>query len=80
MSVSADKANSGYYLNIKIDEEMISRYNITKDDVLQTISLGVEGTQISTFLDKLERYPITLRYESNQREDITTLENLLIKN
>ncbi|NCB13101.1 MAG: efflux RND transporter permease subunit, partial [Erysipelotrichia bacterium] len=79
LSVSADKANSGYYLNIKIDEEMISRYNITKDDVLQTISLGVEGTQISTFLDKLERYPITLRYESNQREDITTLENLLIK-
>ncbi|MFY9089250.1 efflux RND transporter permease subunit [Arcobacter aquimarinus] len=79
LSVSADKANSGYYLNIKIDEEMISRYNITKDDVLQTISLGVEGTQISTFLDKLERYPITLRYESTQREDITTLENLLIK-
>ena len=59
---------------------MISRYGINKSDVLETINLGVGGAQISTFLDKLERYPITLRFEANQREDLTTLENLQIKN
>ena len=58
---------------------MISRYGISKNDILETINLGVGGTQISTFLDKLERYPITLRFEANQREDLTTLENLQIK-
>ncbi|MDD3056410.1 MAG: CusA/CzcA family heavy metal efflux RND transporter [Aliarcobacter sp.] len=79
LSVSSDKVNSGYYLNIQINDEMISRYGISKNDILETINLGVGGTQISTFLDKLERYPISLRFESNQRKDITTLENLQIK-
>ena len=79
LSVASDKVNSGYYLNIKTNDEMISRYGINKSDVLETINLGVGGAQISTFLDKLERYPITLRFEVNQREDLTTLENLQIK-
>lgn len=79
LSVASDKVNSGYYLNIKTNDEMISRYGISKNDVLETINLGVGGAQISTFLDKLERYPITLRFEANQREDLTTLENLQIK-
>lgn len=79
LSVSADKINSGYYLNIKIDDEMISRYGISKNDILETISLGVGGSKISTYLDKLERYPITLRFETTQREDVKALENLQIK-
>ncbi|MBP9489815.1 MAG: efflux RND transporter permease subunit [Aliarcobacter sp.] len=79
LSVASDKVNSGYYLNIQTNEEMISRYGISKNDILETINLGVGGAQISTFLDKLERYPISLRFELNQREDLTTLENLQIK-
>lgn len=79
LSVSSDKVNSGYYLNIKTDDEMISRYGISKNDILDTISLGVGGSQISTFIDKLERYPITLRFEASQREDINALENIQIK-
>jgi len=79
LSVSADKINSGYYLNIKIDDEKISRYGISKNDILETISLGVGGAKISTYLDKLERYPISLRFETTQREDLTVLQNLQIK-
>ena len=79
LSVSIDKINSGYYLNIDINDEMISRFGITKDDVIQTISLGVAGNQISTLLHNLERYPISLRYETIQREDLISLENLQIK-
>lgn len=79
MSVSADKINQGYYLNIKIDEEAISRYNINKNSILETLALGVGAEQLSLFLDNLERYPISLRYEAHQREDIKALENLQIK-
>ena len=79
LSVSSDKINSGYYLNINLDEEMLSRYGITKNDILSTVSLGVAGAKISTYLDALERYPISLRYETTQREDIRSLENLQVK-
>jgi copper/silver efflux system protein len=79
MSVSADKINQGYYLNIKIDEENLSRYNISKNTILETLSLGVGAEQLTLFLDNLERYPISLRYQPNQREDVKVLENLQIK-
>ncbi len=79
LSVSTDKINSGYYLNINLDEEMISRFGITKNDILSTISLGVAGAKVSTLLDGLERYPISLRFETLQREDITSLNNLQVK-
>ncbi len=79
LSVSSDKINSGYYLNINIHDEQLSRYGITKNEVLSTISLGVAGSQVSTFLEGLERYPISLRYETTQREEINSLNNLHIK-
>ena len=79
LSVSTDKINSGYYLNININEEMISRYGISKNDILSTVSLGVAGAKVSTFLDGLERYAMTLRFETTQREDITSLRNLQVK-
>ncbi|MGB3751410.1 MAG: CusA/CzcA family heavy metal efflux RND transporter, partial [Arcobacteraceae bacterium] len=79
LSVSTDKINSGYYLNIDIDKKMLSRYGISKNDVLSTVSLGVAGAKISTLFDGLERYPISLRFETKQREDILALKNLQIK-
>ncbi len=50
MSVSADKINQGYYLNIKIDDEEISRYNINKNTILETFSIGVGAEQLTQFL------------------------------
>jgi len=79
LSISTDKINSGYYLNINIDENMLSRYGISKNDVLSTVSLGVAGAKISTLFDGLERYSVSLRFETTQREDILALNNLQIK-
>lgn len=79
LSVSSDKINSGYYLNVELDQEALARYGISKNDVLSTISLGVAGAQVSTLYDGLERYPLTLRYEMSQREEIHSLSNLQVK-
>ena len=79
LSVSSDKANSGYYLDIKLNDDMLSRYGITKQVVLDTISYGVGGNKISTIINGLERYPISIRYESFQREDLTALKQLKLK-
>lgn len=79
LSVSSDKTSNGYYLNIKINNETLSRYGITKQDILNTISYGVGGSKISTMYEGLERYPITVRYDTDQRGDINDLNQLLIK-
>jgi Cu(I)/Ag(I) efflux system membrane protein CusA/SilA len=79
LSVSTDKINSGYYLMIDIDQERLSRYSITKQDILDTVGYAVGGAKVSTFFKGLERYPITLRLESLQREDLTALKRVQIK-
>jgi len=79
LSVSSDKANSGYYLDIKINENMLSRYGINKQTILDTISYAVGGAKVSTLIDGLERYPISIRYDSTNRADIVSLKQVMIK-
>ena len=78
-SVFADKANAGYYLNIDLDEKKIAEYGINKNLILDTISNGVGGAKVATLYDGIKRYPISLRYEESQREDLTTIKNIRIK-
>jgi Cu(I)/Ag(I) efflux system membrane protein CusA/SilA len=79
LSISADKSNSGYYINIDINQEMLSRYNITKNNILDSISLGVGGKQISTMVQGLERYPISLRLQGTNRNNLSSIANIHIK-
>ncbi len=79
LSVSSDKINSGYYLNIDIDDEKISRFGITKDDILKVVQLSIGGGKISTMIKGLERYPISLRLENQQRADLTSVKRIQIK-
>jgi Cu(I)/Ag(I) efflux system membrane protein CusA/SilA len=79
LSVSSDKVNSGYYLDITIDQEALSRYGIDKTTILDAISYGVGGAQISTLYHGVERYGITMRLAPHQRTDITTIRNIQIK-
>ena len=79
LSISSDKANSGFYLDVDIKDELLSRYGINKQSILDSISFAIGGKQISTMLEGLERYPISIRYDSTQREDISTLKNIQIK-
>ncbi len=78
LSVSSDKINSGYYLNIDIDEEKLAKYGITKQKILDTISYGVAGARVSTLYKDIKRYPVILRYDSTQRGDITALKELRV--
>ena len=79
MSVSSDKINSGYYLDIKLNQESLSRYDVTKEQILDYISYLVGATKVSTLYKGVERYNITLRLDSEQREDLTTIKEMMIK-
>jgi len=78
LSVTSDKINSGYYLDIKLNLEELSRYNIDKNKILDTISYLIGEQKVSTLYNKDERYNITLRLNSTNRSDIKALENIQI--
>ncbi|WP_324171639.1 CusA/CzcA family heavy metal efflux RND transporter [Sulfurimonas sp.] len=79
LSVFADQASAGYYLDIEIDEEELARYSITKNYLLDYVASGVGGMKISTMYKGIERYPIALRFEEDERRSIESIKDLQIK-
>ena len=79
LSVFADKIAKGYYLNIDIKKEKLSRYGITTEDVETVIKTAIGGMPISTFYDGIERYPILIRLPYDDRKNVERIKNLFIK-
>jgi copper/silver efflux system protein len=79
LSVFADQASAGYYLDINLDEEKLQRYEIKKDAILEYVSLAVGGMKVSTMYKGLERYPISLRLEDDARRSLDSIKNILVK-
>ncbi|MBL6973419.1 MAG: efflux RND transporter permease subunit [Sulfurimonas sp.] len=79
LSVFADQASAGYYLDIEIQEEKIARFGITKNYLLEYVSSAIGGMKISTMYKGIERYPIALRFEEEERRSIDSIKNIMIK-
>ena len=79
LSVFADQASAGYYLDIDINESKLQRYDLTKNTLLEYTSLAIGGMKVSTLYKGLERYPITLRLEESERRSLDSIRNILIK-
>ena len=78
-SVFADQASAGYYLDIDINEEALARFELTKETLLEYTSLAIGGMKISTMYKGLERYPISLRLEDDERRSIENIQDIQIK-
>ena len=78
-SVFADKANSGYYLNIDLNDAKIAEYGINKNLILDTISNGFGGMTVATLYEGVKRYPISVRYEQDKRADLTSIGKIRVK-
>ena len=79
LSVFADQASAGYYLDIDINEEKLQRYGLAKDVLLEYTSLAIGGMKVSTMYKGLERYPITLRLDEGERRSLESIKDIKIK-
>ncbi len=79
MSVFADKNDAGYYIDIKINETALARYGVTKDEILTLTSSAIGGKPVTTMIKGLERYPIAVRFEEEDRNTIEAIRNIQVK-
>jgi Cu(I)/Ag(I) efflux system membrane protein CusA/SilA len=79
LSIFADQASAGYYINITPNEEKLARYGMRKDTLLEYTSLAIGGMKVSTIYKGLERYPISLRLEDDQRKSLDSIRNIQVK-
>ncbi|OBV29101.1 hypothetical protein BKN38_08510 [Helicobacter sp. CLO-3] len=79
LSVFAERANSGQYLRIDIDEVKLARYGISKESIFTLLDSGIGGLEITRKIDGVESYPISVRLLDTQRNDKEAIENIYIK-
>ena len=77
-AVIADRIVGKPYLEIEIDREAIARYGIMIRRVQDVIEVGIGGKRITTTVEGRERYPVRARYMRELRDEIETLERILV--
>jgi Cu(I)/Ag(I) efflux system membrane protein CusA/SilA len=77
-SVYAEKVAGGYFTDIVIKREEIARYGLTVGDVQDVIQTALGGMTITRTVEGRERYPVSLRYPRELRDDLEKIRRILI--
>ncbi|MBS0662944.1 MAG: efflux RND transporter permease subunit [Verrucomicrobia bacterium] len=74
--VAPSRVQGKPYLEIAVRREDLGRYGLRVDDVLRYVEAGLGGTTVSTTLRGRERWPIQVRLDQADREDLDKLGEL----
>ena len=78
MSVFPDKTVGGNYFDFKIKRQEAARYGLTVGDVQDVIMSAIGGMNVTQTVEGLERYPVNVRYSRELRDNLTSLQRVLI--
>ena len=76
--VSASRVQGKPYLNIKVDRAAMARYGLSAKDVLDAVEISIGGKNVSTTIEGRERFPIQIRVQRSERDDIEKLGRILV--
>ena len=77
-AVFADRVVGKPYLEFHIQRQAIARYGLNVRDVTDVIEMAISGKTITQALEGRERYAIRLRYPRELRDDLDTIQNVLV--
>ena len=67
-SAYAERVTGGYYLNIMPDRLQLARYGVSIDEMQQVIATALGGEMVTTTVEGLERFAVTVRYPRELRD------------
>ncbi len=73
-----ERVTGGYYLDFQVRREEAARYELSINDVNDIIETAIGGKTISTTIEGRERYPISVRYARELRDDVAKLSRVLV--
>ncbi|MDA8099978.1 MAG: CusA/CzcA family heavy metal efflux RND transporter [Nitrospiraceae bacterium] len=77
-SVYAERSNTGYFLDVNVNRDEISRYGLSVDDVQDVVQSAIGGMNLTTTVEGRERYAVNVRYGRELRDDIDKLRRVLV--
>jgi Cu(I)/Ag(I) efflux system membrane protein CusA/SilA len=66
-SAYAERAISGYYLNVDPDRTQLARYGLMVGDVQKVIAMALGAEPVTTTVEGRERYTVSVRYPRDYR-------------
>jgi Cu(I)/Ag(I) efflux system membrane protein CusA/SilA len=77
-SVYAERVAGGFFVDFELKRDRLARYGLTVDDANMMVMTAVGGDNQSTTVMGRERYGINVRYARDYREDLGSLERVLL--
>lgn len=77
-SAYAERVAGGYFLDFELKRDQLARYGLSVDDANMMVMTAVGGDVQSVTVEGRERYGITVRYARDYREDVKSLERVLV--
>lgn len=77
-AVLADRIVGKPYLEFHIMREAIARYGLNVRDVTDIIEMAISGKMVSQTVEGRERYAIRLRYPRELRDDLESIQDVLV--
>ena len=66
------------YLNIEVDRVAMARYGLRAQTILDTVETGLGGRNVTTTIEGRQRFPIQVRFQRDDRDDIERLGEVLV--
>ena len=77
-SVFSERVMGGNYIDITVNRRAAARFGLTVADVQDVIRTAIGGMNITTTVEGLERYPVSVRYPRELRNDIESLKHVAV--
>ncbi len=77
-SAFAERGTGGFYVDFKVNRREAARYGLTVRDINEVIMTAVGGMEVAETVEGRERYPISVRYGREFRDDPNLLNEVLI--
>jgi Cu(I)/Ag(I) efflux system membrane protein CusA/SilA len=76
--VFAERVAQGFYADVAVDRAAAARYGLTVADVQQAITSAIGGEPVATAVIGRERFPISVRYLADYRDNLDALRAVLL--
>jgi Cu(I)/Ag(I) efflux system membrane protein CusA/SilA len=77
-SAFAERSTGGFYIDFEVQREASARHGLTVEDVNRVVAQSIGGENVSETVEGRERYPISVRYAREFRDDPELLKRILI--
>jgi Cu(I)/Ag(I) efflux system membrane protein CusA/SilA len=77
-SAFAERATGGFYVDFVIDRPEAARHGVRVSDVNDVIMTAVGGMTVAETVEGRQRYPISVRYAREYRDDPSLLRDILV--